>query len=175
MTQAQIDEATRAQVAAGAKSTDRANQLPGETSSEANARITAAYKEMTAKPVLSQEQIDAGAQVKFVRTGAGGVGENMVIVPIAYDGPPIKVTEFTPGVIPANVTRTTGSSVGFNPDQIDLNDPTLRSAITDKGDMNLFDFKRQLRQDNRWQYTGAAKEEVSNAALKVLQDFGFMG
>jgi len=116
LTQAEIDEATRAQVASGAKSTDRANRLPGETASEANARITAAYKEMTAKPILSAEQQAAGAEVKFVRTGAGGVGENMVIVPIGYDGPPIKVTEFTPGVIPANVTRTTGTSVGFNPD-----------------------------------------------------------
>jgi hypothetical protein len=116
LTQAEIDEATRAQVAAGGKSTDRANRLPGETATEANARITAAYKEMTAKPVLSQEQKDAGAVVKFVRTGAGGVGENMVIKPIGYDGPPIKVTEFTPGVIPANVTKTTGTSVGFNPD-----------------------------------------------------------
>jgi hypothetical protein len=48
-------------------------------------------------------------------------------------------------------------------------------AITDKGDMNLYDFKKALRQDNRWQYTGQAKEEVSNAALKVLQDFGFQG
>lgn len=116
LTQAEIDEATRAQVASGAKSTDRVNRLPGETATEANARITAAYKEMTAKPILSAEQQAAGAEVKFVRTGAGGVGENMVIVPLTYDGPPIKVTEFTPGVIPANVTRTTGSSVGFNPD-----------------------------------------------------------
>ena len=63
----------------------------------------------------------------------------------------------------------------INPDQIDLNDTTLRSAITDKGDMNLFDFKRTLRQDNRWQYTQSARDEVSSGALKVLQDFGFMG
>lgn len=63
----------------------------------------------------------------------------------------------------------------INPDQIDLNDPTLRSAITDKGDMNLFDFKRQLRQDNRWQYTQSARDEVSSGAMKVLQDFGFQG
>jgi hypothetical protein len=62
-----------------------------------------------------------------------------------------------------------------NPDQIDLNDPTLRSAITDKGDMNLFDFKRQLRQDSRWQYTQSARDEVSSGAMKVLQDFGFQG
>jgi hypothetical protein len=62
-----------------------------------------------------------------------------------------------------------------NPDKIDLNDPTLRSAITDKGDMNLYDFKRQLRQDNRWQYTQSARDEVSSGVKTVLQDFGFQG
>jgi hypothetical protein len=71
--------------------------------------------------------------------------------------------------------QTMASVLEIQPDQIDLNDNTLRMAITDKGDMNLYDFKKALRQDNRWQYTGAAKEEVSNAALKVLQDFGFQG
>lgn len=60
-------------------------------------------------------------------------------------------------------------------DQIDLNDPLLRSAITDKGDMNLYDFKKALRQDNRWQYTEQAKADVSTAALNVLRDFGFQG
>jgi len=117
LTQAEIEEATRAQVASGAKSTDRTNRLPGETASEANARITAAYKEMTAKPVISQEAKDAGVQVKFVRTEAGGVGEYQVVKPIGYTGPDVsKTTEFTPGVIPANVKKTTGTSVGFNPD-----------------------------------------------------------
>jgi hypothetical protein len=62
-----------------------------------------------------------------------------------------------------------------DPEQIDLNDPLLRSAITDKGDMNLYDFRKQLRQDNRWQYTAQAKEDVSTAALQVLRDFGFQG
>jgi hypothetical protein len=62
-----------------------------------------------------------------------------------------------------------------NPDQIDLNDPVLRMAITDKGDMNLYDFKKALRQDSRWQYTAQAKEDVSTAALQVLRDFGFQG
>jgi hypothetical protein len=60
-------------------------------------------------------------------------------------------------------------------DQIDLNDPILRNAITDKGDMNLYDFKKELRKDNRWQYTENAKQEVSDAALGVLRDFGFQG
>lgn len=71
--------------------------------------------------------------------------------------------------------QTMASVLEVDPNTIDLNDNTLRMAITDKGDMNLYDFKKALRQDNRWQYTGAAKEEVSNAALKVLQDFGFQG
>ena len=115
LTQAEIDEATRAQVAAGGKSTDRANRLPGETATEANARITAAYKEMTAKPVLSQEQKDAGMKVQFVRTAAGGAGEYVPIKPLGYTGP-TEVKEFTPGVIPANSKYTTGTSVGFNPD-----------------------------------------------------------
>jgi len=71
--------------------------------------------------------------------------------------------------------QTMASVLELDPNQIDLNDSTLRMAITDKGDMNLYDFKKVLRQDNRWQYTGTAKEEVSNAALKVLRDFGFQG
>lgn len=71
--------------------------------------------------------------------------------------------------------KTMATELELDPNQIDLNDATLRMAITDKGDMNLYDFKKALRQDNRWQYTGTAKEEVSNAALKVLQDFGFQG
>ena len=62
-----------------------------------------------------------------------------------------------------------------DPNSIDLNDPLLRSAITDKGDMNIYDFKKALRADSRWQYTQSARDEVSSGALKVLQDFGFLG
>jgi len=60
-------------------------------------------------------------------------------------------------------------------DQIDLNDPLLRSAITEKGDMNLYDFKKALRKDNRWQYTEQARSDVSSSVLGVLRDFGFQG
>jgi len=62
-----------------------------------------------------------------------------------------------------------------DPNEIDLNDPLLRSAITDKGDMNLYDFKKALRQDKRWQYTEQARADVSTAAFNVLRDFGFQG
>jgi hypothetical protein len=60
-------------------------------------------------------------------------------------------------------------------DKIDLNDPTLTNAITDKGNMTLFDFKKSLRKDPRWQYTDNARETVSSGLTTVLKDFGFMG
>lgn len=62
-----------------------------------------------------------------------------------------------------------------DPEEISLNDPLLRSAISDKGDMNMYEFKKALRRDNRWQYTEQARADVSNAALGVLRDFGFQG
>jgi len=71
--------------------------------------------------------------------------------------------------------KVMGSVLEINPDQIDLNDPLLRTAITDKGDMNLYDFKKAMRADNRWQYTEQARSDVSTAAFNVLKDFGFQG
>jgi hypothetical protein len=67
------------------------------------------------------------------------------------------------------------ATLELNPDQIDLNDSTLRLAISDQGDMNLYDFKKALRKDSRWQYTEDARTEVADSALKVLRDFGFQG
>jgi hypothetical protein len=67
------------------------------------------------------------------------------------------------------------ATLELNPDQIDLNDSTLRLAISDQGDMNLYDFKKALRKDSRWQYTEGARTEVADSALKVLRDFGFQG
>ena len=81
LTQAEIDAKTAAVVAAGGKSTDPANRLPGETASQANARITQGYKDQ-AKPDLTKEGKAAGATIEFVRTGAGGVGEYKEVFPI---------------------------------------------------------------------------------------------
>lgn len=61
------------------------------------------------------------------------------------------------------------------PDSINLNDPTLRSAIGPDKEMSLYDFQRQLRKDPRWQYTDNAREVVSSGLTQVLKDFGFMG
>lgn len=71
--------------------------------------------------------------------------------------------------------QTMASVLEINPDQIDLNDNSLRMAINEKGDMNIYDYKKALRQDSRWQYTGQARESVATAALGVLRDFGFQG
>jgi hypothetical protein len=71
--------------------------------------------------------------------------------------------------------QTMANLLEINEDEIDLNDTTLRSAISDKGDMNLYDFKKTLKADKRWQYTENAKSEVSDITLKILRDFGFQG
>ena len=71
--------------------------------------------------------------------------------------------------------NTMAQVLELNAEQIDLNDPTLRSAISDKGEVNLYDFQRMLRKDSRWQYTQNARQEVSDITLNVLRDFGFQG
>lgn len=71
--------------------------------------------------------------------------------------------------------NTMAAVLELNPEQIDLNDPTLRSAISDKGETNLYDFQRALRKDSRWQYTQNARQEVGDITLNVLRDFGFQG
>lgn len=60
-------------------------------------------------------------------------------------------------------------------DAISLDDPLLRSSIGPDKEMPIYDFKKAIRKDPRWQYTDNAKEEVSNIALSVLRDFGFQG
>lgn len=71
--------------------------------------------------------------------------------------------------------KTMATLLELNQDQIDLNDPTLRNAINNNGDMNVYDFKKTIRKDPRWQYTENARQDVSNVALQVLRDFGFQG
>jgi uncharacterized protein (DUF433 family) len=85
------DIITQRQVAMGIKSTDPTARIGSETASQANARITAAYKAQP-KPDLTVEGAAAGATIEFVRTGAGGVGEYREVFPI---GAPIPTTRTT--------------------------------------------------------------------------------
>ena len=67
------------------------------------------------------------------------------------------------------------SVLELSPDSISLSDPVLTQVYGGDKEMSLFDFKRALRKDPRWQYTDNARQETSSVALKVLQDFGFQG
>jgi hypothetical protein len=63
----------------------------------------------------------------------------------------------------------------INPATINMNDPTIRMALSGDKELNLFDFARQLRRDDRWQYTKQARDEAYGATLNILRDFGFTG
>lgn len=56
---------------------------------------------------------------------------------------------------------------------IDVTDRNVQNALS--GNISLTELRRQLRKDDRWQYTDKAKSQVANATKQVLQDFGFMG
>lgn len=71
--------------------------------------------------------------------------------------------------------KTMATVLELDPNQIDVNDPTLRSAINNNGDMNVYDFKKALRKDTRWQYTENARNEMTDSAMTLLRNFGFMG
>lgn len=78
-------------------------------------------------------------------------------------------------VILSPYKRTMATSLGINEDTIDMNDPTLRMAIGPDKEMSLYDFKKAIRQDNRWKYSQEANDEVTNMINQVKRDFGFMG
>lgn len=64
---------------------------------------------------------------------------------------------------------------------IDLFDPQIRGAMAftlpdgKVGTKSIYDFEKQLRKDDRWQYTKKAREQAASVATTVLRDFGFMG
>lgn len=60
----------------------------------------------------------------------------------------------------------------LQPDAIKLNDTTLQAGLQNNG-MNIFDYKKLLKKDNRWQYTKNAEQDVSSATMRILRDFGF--
>jgi hypothetical protein len=71
--------------------------------------------------------------------------------------------------------NTMASLLEVMPDSISLDDPLLRTAYGPDSEMSLYDFKRSVRKDPRWQYTDNARQDVANSALSVLRDFGFQG
>ena len=78
------------------------------------------------------------------------------------------------GTIYAPYKRTMATLLELDPESIDINDSTLQTAIGDK-ELPIYEFRKLLKKDPRWQYTNNAREEVSNKVLRVLRDFGFQG
>lgn len=73
-----------------------------------------------------------------------------------------------------NPYRATISDVLDIPyNSIDVTDKNIQDALVNN--TSLSDLRRQLRKDDRWQYTEKARSEVSSSVLGVLQDFGFQG
>lgn len=70
-----------------------------------------------------------------------------------------------------------------DPSGIDLFDPNIQGALMGKSmkgadgkdvPFSMYDFQQQIRKDPRWSKTKQAQDVTSAAAMKVLQDFGFM-
>ena len=73
-----------------------------------------------------------------------------------------------------NPYRATISDVLEIPyNSIDVTDKNIQNALA--GNISLAELRKQLRKDDRWQYTDTARSEVANVTRQVLQDFGFMG
>jgi hypothetical protein len=79
--------------------------------------------------------------------------------------------DLTDIINPYRATIADELEIGYN--SIDVTDKYIQEALTNN--MSLYDLRKALRQDNRWQYTDKANEEVSNSVLGVLKNFGFQG
>lgn len=79
--------------------------------------------------------------------------------------------DLTDIIDPYRATIADELEVGYN--SIDVTDKYIQEALAKN--MSLYDLRKSLRQDNRWQYTDKANEEVSKSVLGVLKDFGFQG
>jgi hypothetical protein len=65
---------------------------------------------------------------------------------------------------------------GVSPTTVKISDIEPLAIDTEKGTLvPVYEFDKKKRKLTGWQYTPEAKEEVSNATMKILQDFGFMG
>jgi hypothetical protein len=71
--------------------------------------------------------------------------------------------------------RAMAASLGVNSETITLDDPTLRMAIGPDKEMSLYDYRKAIRQDNRWKFSQEANDEVTEMINQVKRDFGFMG
>lgn len=126
---------------------------------------------------LGQDQLNSyltsirnGKDINVVKNdirAAAGLGRPDNIKKLLAEGTDLET-------IYAPYKRTMATILELDPASIDINDSTLQTAIGDK-ELPIYEFRKLLKKDARWQYTNNAKEEVSNKVLRVLRDFGFQG
>jgi hypothetical protein len=114
--------------------------------------------------------IQNGKDINFIKNDiryTAGLGRPDSIKKLLAEGTDLE-TVYAPYKI------TMASLLELDPNSIDINDTALQGAITDR-ELPIYEFRRMLKKDPRWQYTNNAREEVSSKVLRVLQDFGFQG
>lgn len=79
--------------------------------------------------------------------------------------------DLTDIVAPYRATVAQELELPYN--SVDVTDKYIQNALA--SNMSLTDLRKQLRKDDRWQYTDQANKEASNLVTTVLRDFGFMG
>jgi hypothetical protein len=67
-----------------------------------------------------------------------------------------------------------------NPDSVGVDDELIQRALKQRtpdgkpAAMDLWSFEKEVRKDNRWQYTKNARQEVANVTSDLLRSFGVM-
>jgi len=79
--------------------------------------------------------------------------------------------DLTDIISPYRATISDVLEIPYN--SIDVTDKNIQNALA--GNISLAELRKQLRKDDRWQYTDTARSEVASVTKQVLQDFGFMG
>ena len=116
------------------------------------------------------DEISNGKDINVIKNtirNSAGLGMPDNIKKMLADGTDLET-------IYAPYRNTMASLLELDPKSIDINDTTLRTAIGDK-ELPIYEFRKILKKDPRWQYTNNARAEVSDKVLRVLQDFGFQG
>lgn len=98
-TQASVSNLENVAAEVGSLNPKALTKLPGETNTQFNARVTAAYKAQE-QPTLTEEEKAQGYTVQFVRTGAAGEGEYRKIRPSIFGGMSLGTPAVTPTVNP---------------------------------------------------------------------------
>lgn len=70
--------------------------------------------------------------------------------------------------------KTMATILELPEEKITLDDLSRKGVFGGEKPMNLYDFRKALRQDERWQYTENARTEMSNLTENLLRDFGFV-